>query len=212
MVKKKWVASILLAGLLFSGCGEQEPEMDGALVEAAEALTSEVEVQKDGSIIETLVEDFSGDRYNEESLRTMVMAEVEDYNKGHEGTAVSLDKLEQKEESVTVRLKYPSAEAYSAYNTDGYNKMSLFCGTVEQAYAAGYSLDVTMQSAKGGEAVGKAELMEMDGLNILISKNPMRIKVDGRIEYVSGNVTVKGKDEALLVGGEAGATYYVLYK
>lgn len=214
MCKRKITAGILLlAGLILGGCGEKETDMDSATVEAAEALTSEVEVFKDGSIVETLVEDFSEELYDEENLRNMILSEVEDFNKGQGDSGISIDKLEQKDGEMTVRMKYPSAEVYSSYNTDEYNHMSLFSGTVSQAMDAGYSMDVSMQNTKGDEFIGKAELLEMGEQNIVISENPMRVKVDGRIEYISRNVTVSGKDEAVLVGDEEAAeTYYIIYK
>lgn len=215
MHKRKMAAGILLAALMLYGCGEKEPDMDSETVEAAEALTSEVEVRKDGSIVETVVEDFPEEFYNGENLRNMILSEVENYNKGHGDSGISVDKLEQKNGAVTVQMKYPSAEVYSVYNTDEYNHMSFFSGTVSQAFDAGYSMDVMLQDPKGNESIGKAQLLEMGEQKIVISENPMRIRVDGRIQYTSGNVTVSGKDEAVLAGtGEEDAAeiYYIIYK
>ncbi len=214
MHKMKSAAGILLAGLLLWGCGEKDADLgDEMTVEAAEAVTSELEVQKDGSIVETLVEDFGKDYYTEDTLKNMILAEVAEFNGSHGEAQVSVGKLEQKNGEVTLQMVYPSAEIYSAYNTDEYNNKSLFCGTVAEADRAGFSLDVTLQDTKGEKTVGKEELLEMGEQYILISENPMLVKVAGKIQYVSSNVTVSGRSEARLSGEDgAGDKYYIVYK
>lgn len=215
MRKTRTAAIILIAGLFLWGCGgngTDNNDMDME-VEAAEALTAELEVRKDGAIVETLVEDFSKKYYNEESLKNMILSEVADFNKAHGDTAISVDKLEQKNGEITLQMIYPSAKIYSEYNTNEYNQKSLFCGTLAEAYDAGHSLDISMQDTKGENTIGKEELLEMGEQNILISETPMRVKVPGRIQYVSSNVAVDGKSEARMLGNEETVEkYYIVYK
>ncbi len=204
---------ILLAGLSLWGCGDSQTGDSDMEVEAAEEMTAEVEVGKDGSITETLVEDFAEAYYDEESLKTMILSETAEFSRNHTDGTVSVDKLEQKDGAVMVQISYSSAEVYSEYNTDEYNSKQLFCGTVKEAYDAGYSLDISMQDTKGEKTIGKAELLEMGEQYILISENPMRVKVPGKIQYASSNVTVSGKSEARLSGDEAAEEkYYIIYK
>lgn len=204
---------ILLAGLFLWGCGDNQSGDGDMEVEAAENLSAQVEVLKDGSITETLVEDFAEAYYDEESLRNMILAEVAEFNKSHGDAPVSVDRLEREDGAVTAQITYPSAEIYSQYNTDDYNEKKLFCGTVKDAYDAGYPLDVSMQDTKGENTIGKQELLEMGEQYILISDSPMRVKVPGKIQYASGNVSVDGKGWALCSGdGENTGMYYIVYQ
>ncbi len=214
MRKTKTVAvMVLLAGLFLWGCGDNQSGDSEMEVEAAEEMTAEVEVGKDGSITETLVEDFAEDYYDEESLRTMILSESAEFTRNHAGEKVSVDKLEQKDGVVTLQISYSSAEVYSEYNTDEYNSKNLFWGTVKEAYDAGYSLDVSLQDVKGENTIGRQELLEMGEQYILISENPMQVKVPGKIQYASSNVTVSGKSEARFSGDEAASDkYYIIYK
>lgn len=215
MQKMRTAAGILLAGLLLWGCGENNADIgDEMEVEAAEALTSELEVQKDGSIVETLVDDFTEEYYIEADLESMVKSEVEEFNRNRgDGLLVSVGKTEQEDGRIIVQIIYPSGEIYSEYNTDDYNKKSLFCGTVAEAFDAGHSLEASLQDAAGEKTIGKAELLEMGDVYLLISENPMRVRIPGKIQYASSNVIVNGKNEALLSGGEeTGDKYYIVYK
>ena len=105
MHKMKSAAGILLAVLLLWGCGEKDADLgDEMTVEAAEAVTSELEVQKDGSIVETLVEDFGKDYYTEDTLKNMILAEVAEFNGSHGEAQVSVGKLEQNNGEVTLQM------------------------------------------------------------------------------------------------------------
>ena len=174
---KTAAAMVLLAGLILWGCGDSQSGDGDMEVEAAEDLSAQVEVRKDGSITETLVEDFAEEYYDEESLRNMLLAEVAEFNKSHGDAAVSVDKLEREDGAVTVQLTYPSAEIYSQYNTDDYNEKKLYCGTVKDAYDAGYPLDVSMQDTKGENTIGKQELLEMGEQYILITDDGQNCSV-----------------------------------
>ena len=207
-------AGILLAGLLLWGCGEQTTEEQVEVnVETTSACA--IEVMEDGSILETITEEFSQEYYDEESLKNMILSEVAEFNRSHGNDTISVDKLENKKGKVSVEIRYPSAEIYTEYNTDEYNNRALFHGTVSEAYAAGYSLDISMTDVKGEETIGKAELLGMGEENILISEAPLQIKVPGKILYVGEKVETDSKDEAHMLtdeNGEAAGKYYVVYK
>ena len=147
-------AGILLAGLLLWGCGEQTTEEQVEVnVETTSACA--IEVMEDGSILETITEEFSQEYYDEESLKNMILSEVAEFNRSHVNDTISVDKLENKKGKVSVEIRYPSAEIYTEYNTDEYNNRALFHGTVSEAYAAGYSLDISMTDVKGEETIGE---------------------------------------------------------
>lgn len=224
MWKKRTAAVILLAGIFLAGCGKGEAEnnqgtgeTDAGTAAAAAAETVEVEVLKDGSVIETLTEAFEAEYYNEENLKNMVLSEVADFNKQTlDGDGdISVEKFESKNGSITVRMKYPSSQMYTEYNTDQYNQKSLFCGTIAEAYDAGYTLDLTMKDSKGEKTVGKEELLKMGEDKILIAEAPMHVTVPGKILYIGENIVPSGKNQADMQAGENGEAlgkYYVIYK
>ncbi len=208
------VAVILLTGLLLGGCGEQSEKKDADI--ATESGSScVIEVLKDGSIMETITEEFAKEYYDEESLKAMILSEVADFNRSHVNDTISVDKLENKSGKMIVKMRYPSADIYTEYNTDDYNAKALFNGTVAEAYDAGYSLDISMTDAKGETTIGKEELLGMGSEKIIISEAPLQIKVPGKILYVGEKVEADGKDEAYMLtdeNGEATGKYYVIYK
>lgn len=214
----RMTTAILLAGLFLCGCGESGTK-NSAVTEketvSASASAFVIEVLKDGSITETITEDFSREYYDEENLKNMILAEVADFNNSSQEGEISVDKFENKNGKLTVKMKYPSAEIYTAYNTNPYNDGSLFLGTVAEAYDAGYSLDVSLKDIKGGQTIGKEELLGMGSGKILISKEPMYVKVPGKILYIGENVIADGKNQADMQADENGNTlgeYYVVFK
>lgn len=208
---KTAAAGLVLTTLMLVGCGNDNVSSPA---ETRESSVTEIEILKDGSIAETITEDFSKDYYEEEGLKELLLSEVADFNKNSETGDIVVDKFENKKGSLTIRMKYPSAEVYMDYHTDAYNDGTFFCGTVVQAQAAGYSLDVTLKAAKGEETVGKEELPSMGESGIFISHMPMTVKLPGKICYISENVTVSGKNQAELEAdenGEASDIYYVIF-
>lgn len=214
---ERWVRSIacvFLISAVLCGCGEggikaQEPsDLDAA-------AGTEIEVMKDGSIVETMNEEFGEEYYDETNLRDILLADVESFNEGQEGEGIVVDKFESADGRLMVRVKYPSADAYTAYNTDSYNHKTLFCGTVAEAQEKGYDFDISMTDAKGEKSIGKEDILGMGSSKILIAEFPSRVKVTGKILYVGENVAVSGKNRADMQSdenGEALGRYYIIYQ
>jgi hypothetical protein len=211
MGKFRWIAGILLISAVLCGCGETEEGKS----KTAEAAGAEVEILKDGSILETMTETFDKSYYDETNLRDMLLAEVADFNEGLEEGNVTVDKFENTDGKLTVSVKYPSADVYSAYNTDPYNNKALFSGTIAQAHEAGHSFDISMTDVNGEKTIGKDDILGMGSSMVLISESPMRVKVAGKILYVGENVEALGKGRAEMKAGENGESlgkYYIIYK
>lgn len=211
MRKVRWILVMLLISTALWGCGEKETED----AQVGAAAGTEIEVLKDGSIVETITEEFAKDYYDETNLRDILIAEVDDFNRGAEDGSITVDKFESEDGKLTVSIKYPSADIYTAYNTDPYNNKKLFCGTVAEAGDAGYSFDISLTDVKGEETIGKEDILGMGSSKILIAESPSRVKVTGRILYVGENISVSGKNQAIMQSGEDGEAlgrYYVIYK
>ena len=211
MDKIKVVAVILLVSFWLGGCSREKAMPDIS----ANGSATAIEVNKDGSISETIWESFEAGYYNEEELRTMVLSEVAEFNRAYPESGVLIEQLEYEDGSITMRLKYPSAEIYTAFNTDEYNQNTLFCGTVSQAYEAGYSLDISMTDPKGENTIGKEALLSMGEAKILIADQPVYVILPGKLTYIGEHVIPNGKAEAYMEPGqeeEASRMYYVIYK
>ena len=213
----KRILGILLISAVLCGCGEtgegKGTDTDNADIPVGTG--SEIEVLKDGSIVETLTEDFAKEYYDAANLRDMLLEEVEDFNRNLSGGSVIVDEFESADGKLMVKIKYPSAEAYSAYNTDTYNHKTLFHGTIAQAQEEGYTFDIPMTDAKGEKTIGKEEILEMESSKILIAEWPSQVKIPGKILYVGENVEALGKNKAAMRPDENGNSlgkYYVVYK
>ncbi len=215
----RWVKSITcvcLISFVLCGCGESGTKAETQEPAALDAAAgTEIEVVKDGSIVETINEEFGEEYYDETNLRDILLDEVESFNQGQEGADIVVDRFENADGRLTVRMKYPSADAYTAYNTDSYNHKTLFCGTVAEAQGKGYDFDISMTDAKGEKTIGKEDILGMGSSKILIAEFPARVKVSGKILYVGENVAVSGKNQANMQpdeNGEASGRYYIIYK
>ncbi len=211
MRRMRMAAGILFAGLCLWGCGQGGA---GAVTDTGEPRAV-IEVNKDGSISETIQEGFEAEYYDEEELRNMVLSEVAEFNRSYQPENIQIEKLENEKGMITMELKYSSARAYTAFNTDEYNEKTLFSGTVAEAYEAGYSLDVSMTDPQGEKGIGKEGLLSMGEARILIADQPVRVKLPGKIQYIGEHVTPAGKDKADMQAdenGEALGMYYVVYE
>ena len=105
MRKIRIITLVLFAGLFMMSCGKDSVENK---VEAENEMvaTTGIQISKDGSIIETIVEDFSSEYYEEDSLKNMILSEVAEYNKSSDED-ISVEKFQVKDKEVTVLMKYP---------------------------------------------------------------------------------------------------------
>lgn len=208
-------AGILVTALLLGGCGKNETSNSAETIQAGKISSAVIELQKDGSVVETITEEFTKNYYNEENLKNMLLSEVADYNNGSENGNLSVERFENKDGKLMVQLKYPSTDAYTDYNTNQYNDSTIFCGTVAEAYDAGYSFDISMTDSKGEETIGKEELLGMGENRMLITKVPVRVKLPGKIMYAGENIIVESRNQAIMQAdenGEALGTYYIVFK
>lgn len=211
MHKAKSILTLLFLSVLLCACGEKNTEES----EPAAITGTEIEILKDGSIVETITEEFTKEYYDETNLRDILLAEIEDFNKSMENGNITVDKFENTDGKLTVSMKYPSSDIYTAYNTDPYNNKSLFCGTVAEAHDEGYTFDISLTDTKGENAIGKDDILGMGSSKILIADAPSRVKVTGKILYIGENISVSGKNRANMRSDENGESlgrYYVIYK
>lgn len=197
-IKRILLVSMILAAMLLSGCSNTGDIEQNTIV-----------VKKDGTVLGAIIEDFSDSKYVSEELQAMLEEEIAAYNaKAGEGR-VTLETYEVTEDKkVKIYLEYASFEDYA-----GFNEETFFVGTVSEAYEAGHEF-VDMENVTGeGTAIGKADVLEKGSMKMVVFEEPVHVRVNGKITYVSSGVTADGKKEAA-ANKEEGMTetFYLMYE
>lgn len=178
---------LLLAALgtaaLLAGCDREKSVGDITMLE----------IRKNGEILHTIAEDFAESYYDLEELKGSVESQIADYNAGAGDGAITLDSAEVEEGRIRMLMTFKSAENYV-----GFYRQALFCGTVKDAFNAGYDLDIRLRSVDGdGAEIGRQDILEMGEKHILVIREQIRVRTFGNILYVSSDVEpVEGSREA----------------
>ena len=90
---------LLLTMALTSGCGSETEE-------------SRAELQKDGSVKSVISESFDKPDYDINELQQMVLEESASYNRSVGDSAVSVEKVSEKDGTASVKMTYRSAADY----------------------------------------------------------------------------------------------------
>lgn len=197
MIRQKIKAILMTGAVILSlcACGQND---------ATEGTS--VKFQKDGTVVNTIIEDFDESIYNVDELKSMVLNEVAAFNSSTEEKSISVDKLEAADGKVTVVMTYAGAEKYAEFN-----EKVLFYGTVSEAYAAGLNFDITLNSTKkDGGTIGKEEILSMNDYGIIILEEPVAVTTPTKIVYASSNVDVLSGKSAQVTDAEQSAAYLII--
>ena len=193
---RKMVLLLLAAALLRAGCGGNE---------STEDVTS-LDFRKNGEVVHTIVEDFSASYYSLEELQSEVQAQVDAYNKSAGKERITVDSAEVADGVITMVMTFQGAEDYSSFY-----RQALFCGTVRDAFNAGYDLDVSLVSAQeDGASIGRQDILEMGDRHIIVVREPLVIKPYGDILYASADVEISGNRKATVTDPQA--LSYIIFK
>lgn len=172
--KRRCMAAVLLLVLLMlTACGSAEPEE-----------ISTIEVQKDGSIIQSTVGSFDKDYYSKEDLESFAKEEIQSYSASGDGTIELSDISMLDDGNVKLTLKFDNSETYMAFEGK-----TLFMGTIAQAIVAGYEPSGYMTPVEEGESAdASVKVKEADytmDMNILVVQEQYEVTVPGEILWVS---------------------------
>ena len=189
---KKLKAAGILAVLMvwLTACGS------GA--DAEQETVNSLTLDKDGSVENMIIEGFDKDYYDLDGLNAMIKDSIEQYCRQNPSADITLKGSEVSDGQVRVSMKYDSAASYMGYNSE-----TLFVGTVQEAYSAGYDLNISLTDVKdSSNTIGKQELLEMGEKHIVIIQLPstmtdgMRLQCFGEILYISDGVNPVSKKTA----------------
>lgn len=213
-MNRRIMATAVSLLLIFTlcGCG------NGSTTEEYEGSNT-AEIKKDGAITSTIQDSFLTQQYDEELLEEFTLKEAAEYNHENGEGAISIKKLEVKNDKVTLVMEYQTAEDF-----ENFNQYPFFSGTVEEAFAAGYDFN-GVDFYEAGTASEKEDqeekasiqaekLKEMGSRRIVIAQPPeeerLKVKTSGKILYISGAEYEK-KNLAVIEGG-ADVPAYIVFK
>lgn len=183
-MKKFMMMGVLAAFILgMTACGTEDASVE-------ENLMNSISIEKDGSIESIIVEDFTESYYSVEDLKNMIQDTITDYCKQDPDSEITLETCEMVDQKVKVVLKYNSADTYSGYNSE-----TLFVGTVQEAYAEGYDMNMSLTGTdKEGTKIGRQELLNMGENHIMIMENvikdgTLRVNCYDTILYTGNGIT-----------------------
>lgn len=165
----------VLALTMLTGCGAE-----------FSADKDTIYVQKKGTIKGANVADFDKDYYDETELSDFITDAVDTYvAKAGDGTVV-VEEYAVEDGVAHVYLDYAGAEDYA-----GFNGVECYVGTVLDAKAEGYDIPNAFTAVTDKDITWDAV-----GNKIVIIGQQTQVRVDGRILFVSSNVTVTAKNTA----------------
>lgn len=166
---------------------------------------SSISIQKDGTILSNIVEEFEQSYYDKEELQQAILMEAADYNKIAGNGKINVEKIDVDGGMATVRMTYQEAGDYA-----GFNHVVFFAGNASDAQE-NYELNVVLSGIRDtNDTLAKADILAMEGYKLLITDVQEPVFLDGRAEYVSGNITASDDRKSVWLSGDGQG--YVLYK
>lgn len=194
MNTKLATGAIATAMFLLTACGAGSDE----------EVTS-VSIQKDGTVLSHIVEEFEQSYYDQEELQQAILKEAAEYNKAAGNGRINVEKINVDGGVATVRMIYQNAGDYA-----GFNHVVFFAGTASDAQEE-HELNVVLSGVKDtNDTLSKADILAMEGYKILITDIKEPVYLDGRAEYISDNVTAANDRKSVWISGAGQG--YVLYK
>lgn len=169
-----------------------------------------VKVEQDGTIKNTIIENFDETLYSGEELQSMILKEVSAFNSGTGGKSISIEKVEVSENQTEVVLIYAGASVYEEFN-----EVTFFNGTMREFYDSGIETAGITFHTKNNEVYGMEELLKFEENRIIVlekSKIEGTIKVEtpAKILYVSDNVEFLSNKSARISEDTEDLAYIIL--
>ena len=188
--------AILMPSIFLFGCGSSGIE------------TTTVNINKDGKVVSTIVEDFGESYYDLKELSDMAAKEVSAYNSEFISEKVFLESSGQNEETkaVTMVISFNSTSDYSHFN-----QVSLFYGTVREALDKGYSVSEDLVD-RDGKVLGSEGINDNLDKHIIITNDKTNMVAPYNITYMTGGTRLKGKKEAIFTDVDSNTVQLLLSK
>lgn len=172
---------LLLSVLLLSGCSGNKnliPE---------DIKVSTLLIKENSEIQSAIVGDFDKPYYNEEAFEAFVKEEIEDYNQSQTKEVVDVSFFEIKEKQAKVVLNFLDMKNYALFN----NVFAKYISTEEALKDKNIPDEfICMKTEK---KVTKEEALKEKKYKVIMVKEPLDIKVEGKIKYYANSVLLNDK-------------------
>lgn len=194
-MKKIGVVAGVVLLTLAAGCGSSYKEYDKNVIK----------FDKNGSLSETIREDFDEEVYNKDDLVASIEEEVASYNESDNET-VELKKCKVSDGQAIVQMKYDSADVYAQFNHAKVYQGSLSTFSESEYHAYSDLKDTEGKLISLSSLVASGEEYQIVALNM-----DCIVEIKGTICYVSDGVELIS-DKAANVTGNDEAYAYIVYK
>lgn len=209
MAMRNWTKIFMIIAVvcMLAGCGEE-----------AGADRNTLSIQEDGTIRHTIVDqieqEYDNDDMEKSEYYNIDIEELEALARekinisGSDGKVVC-ESVTANGENIIVEMTYQTDNDYTDFNN-----RELFSGTVSEASAQGYAMKNLV--GQNGAAVSEEEISSAGENRIVIVQTKagetLDVNVYGKIVYISENITLSGKRDALIDTGEEDMLSYVIFK
>jgi len=187
----KRIEGILMTCLLFvflTGCNDEVQLQNG----------TNLQLDAEGGVTVTYIEEFSSDYYDVAELEAMNAEEVAEYNSTAGEEAVTVISTVTDGSKVTLTMHFADVEDYG-----NMNGVPVYSGTVSQAIAMGYDLNKSFTDAKTGEKFTDISWDDLANKHVIVINEAVSVYPYKKIELVTDNVTVsEDRKMATVTGGE----------
>lgn len=204
---KKAVLAVLLASGMLTGCLGRSSTLNEE--------SSRIFVTAEEEFKTVTVEAYENqDYYQSEELKAFLEEAVSDYNKANGQGAVALDSCSLEDGKAKMIFSYNSGEALTGFTSqykDQDNEVdSIFTAAFSEVLSQSRSEGVIfLKASDGKEAEEKALLNRGKSHAVVVeTKNPVTLQTQGRIQFISDNVTLVDHNTASLPQGKS----YIIFK
>ncbi len=186
----KRIEGVLVSCLLFiflTGCSEEVQLCDG----------TNLQLDKEGGVTVTYIEEFPSDYYDVAELEAMNAQEVAEYNSKAGEDAVTVISTVTDGSKITLTMHFNDVEDYGDMNG-----IPVYSGTVSQAAAMGYDLNKSFTDAKTGDTLTEINWEELGEKHVVIINEAVSVYPYKKIEMVTDNVTVSEDRKVATVTGQ----------
>ncbi len=188
------VTSVMLVTL--SGCGKAG--------DVSKLDRTSVAIKKDGTIVRTMIEDFTENYYNSAELQKMTEDEINAFVVSRGEGAAKFESLENENGKVKMVLKFGSAADYAEFNSE-----TLSYDSISDAIVTG-KIDVNSLIDTKGNPADPEKASAMVNEHVVVASAKTVIAVPYKIKYISPGVKIIDKYIADLSETEEGKTAYIV--
>ncbi|WP_026490572.1 MULTISPECIES: hypothetical protein [unclassified Butyrivibrio] len=173
------VISVIMTLSVLSGCG--------AGGNTSKLTTSSIEINKDGSVVSTIIDDFAESYYNLDELKEMTENEVNSFIVSKGEGAAELKSVDLNDGKVKLVIKFSDVDNYADFNSE-----YLAYETVTDAVLSG-QLDVNTLVDKDGIAIDPDKAAVLSDQHVIITKSANIIAAPYKVKYFAGKAKAYNK-------------------